>query len=348
MKSLTLRLIVIFVIVELFFLSTNSLAATAVPQARMQAGAAFYKGKTVEFVVPYNAGGGYDTLARLLAPFLAKNLGAKIIVVNEPGAGAKVALNRLAKESNGLSVVTCSTREAAIAQVYGDKGARFDLSKFNWLGTISRERYAVIVGKKSGYRTIADLQQSKEVKFGSDTRTSGKGIRPLVTGYLFGINVKLVAGYKGTADEMLAVLRGETDGLSTDLTSLLPYIKSNDAIPLLIVGRERYKLLPDTPTIYEVKKLSDREKRVADITLAFDAGQTMATTPGVPRERVAFLEAAVKKTLEDPDVRKRGEKLGRTIAYASPKETAESIGAMLSISGEEKTMFGRLLGIQGY
>lgn len=326
----------------------HTLAAPGASKAGESA-AAFYQGKVVEYVVPYGPGGGYDTSARLLAPFLAKHLGATIIVKNEPGAGGKVALNRLAKENNGLSIVTMATRAAATAQIFGETGARFDLAKFNWLGTVSRDEYPVVVGKRSGYKSILDLQNAKEVKFGSDTRTSGKAIRPLLMGYILGINVKVVSGYKGSSEEILALLQGEVDGTSTTLLTLLPYINSQDATPFVVMARERFKLLPNIPTIYEVKKLSAKEKRLADIGIALDAiGRPVATTPGVPREKVVFLETALKKALEEPELLQRFEKLGETIDYASGKETAEAIDLMLSIKGDEKSLFGKLLGVEGY
>ena len=345
MKRLTIGLTIFLFCMGFFWMPPQAQAAS-----RDGGNAAtFYKGKVVEFVVPYNPGGGYDIAARLVAPYLEKQLGCTIIVRNEPGAGGKVALNRLAKETNGLSLVMMATRAAATAQVYGESGARFDLSKFNWLATMSQDQYPVVVNKQTGYKSIGDLQKAKEVKFASDTRTSGKAIRPLIMGYILGVNVKLVAGYKGSADEILALQRGEVDGLSTTLLTLLPYINSQDVVPVLSMSRARFKLLPNVPTIFEIKKFTDKEKRIADIGIALDAiGRPIATTPGVPKERVAFLEAAVKKTLEEPELLSRVKKLGETIDYATGQETAEAINLMLSIQGEEKTIFGKLLGIQGY
>jgi tripartite-type tricarboxylate transporter receptor subunit TctC len=339
-----LLMVLIFFVVGVISVPVHAVAASAGGGA-----AAFYRGKVVEFVVPYSPGGGYDTAARMLTPFLAKHLGATVIVRNEPGAGGKLALNRLVKENNGLSLVMMATRAAATGQVFGDAGVKFDLTKFNWLGTMSRDEYPVVMSKISGYKSISDIQNAKEVKFAADTKTSGKAIRPSVMGYILGVNVKVVAGYKGSSEEVLALLKGEVDGLSTTLLTLLPYINSQDVVPIVGMARKRFKLLPNVPTIFEAKKMSAKEKRIADIGIALDAiGRPVATTPGVSKEKVAFLEAALKKTLEEPELLKRVEKLGETIDYASGKETAEAIDQMLSIKGEEKTLFGKLLGVEGY
>lgn len=311
--------------------------------------AAFYRGKAVVLVVPYNPGGGYDTWARMLSPYLAKHLGSKVIVRNEPGAGGKVALNRLQKVNNGLSMIIFAPKAALTAQIFGQKGTKFDLKQFNWLGRVTQDEYPVVVSKKSGYKSIADLQRAKEVKFAADTPTSGKAIRPLVMAHILGLNMKIVTGYKGSAAEILALRRGEVDGLSTTALTFKPYIESGDVIPVLVMARERIKLLPNIPTIYDVKKLSAKEKRVADIAIAFDAvGRPVATTPGVPKDRVAFLESALKKALEEPGLQKKVEKRGEIVAHASGKEMAKAIGTMLDISGEDKALFGKLLRVKGY
>ena len=348
MKQFGFGMIALILWVVLICMPAQTRALSTSAQAGESA-AAFYRGKTVEFVVPHTPGGTYDILARLLTPYLAKHLGATVIVRNEAGAGGKVAMNRLAKETSGLSLITSATRTTAIAQVFGDKGVRYDLSKFNWLGRISQQQSLIVVGKKSGYKSIPDIQHAKEVKFAAPTITDGKAIRPLVMGHILGINVKAVIGYPGSADAILALLKGEVDGLAVTPQEVLSHIDSQDMFPLLVMAQERIKRLPNIPTIYEVKKLSAQEKKIADICISLDAiGRPVYTTPGVPRERVSLLESVLKKILEDPEVVKKTETIGESIDYASGEETAKFINMMLSISGDEKKMFGKLLGVQGY
>jgi len=316
--------------------------------ADIENAAAFYKGKTMEFVVPYKPGGGYDVTARQLAPFLEKELGATIIIKNEPGAGAKVALNRLAKESDGLSIITFGTRNAVISQSYGQPGVRYDLSRFNWLGTLAKEEYLLVVGKKSGYSSIKDLQQAEQVKFGAGSITTSKAIWAMVAGSVLGLNVNVVAGYKGTSDEILALLRGEVGALMMNPQTLLPYVESQDALPLASMAHKRLKLFPNVPTIFEVHKMIPRQQRMVDISIAFDTvGRPIATTPDVAAGKVAFLEAAVKRAIENPELQKRLEKIGFTVDYSTGSETAEAVNTTL-LKGEDKALFGKLLGIKGY
>lgn len=318
-------------------------------QKAAESAAAFYKDKTVELVVPYQPGGGYDTWGRLLAPTLGKILNATVIVKNEPAAGGKAALNRLQKQNDGLSLIFLAPRAGATSQIYNMEGVSYDLSQFNWLGRTTTELYPLAVNNKTGIKKAADLQGRKELKFASDTTTSGKAIRPIVAGYALGFEVKIVAGYKGSADELLALQRGEVDGISTTYPVLRPYFKNGDLIPLFIMEHERLKAEPDIPTIYEVKKLPDKEKHIVDLAIAFDlVGKPIATTPGVPKERVDFLEAAVKKALEDPDVIAKVKTLGEEIDYYPAKQTGEIIRTLLAMNAEDKTFFGKLLGVEGY
>ncbi|MDP2720320.1 MAG: tripartite tricarboxylate transporter substrate-binding protein [Dehalococcoidia bacterium] len=323
-------------------------AAPAPTQSPMDKAAAFYKGKAFQIVIPYNPGGGYDTWGRILAPYLGKHLGATAIVKNEPGAGAKIALNRLAKLKDGLSIILFSPRAALTSQIYADEGVAYDLGQFNWIGTVSADVFPVVVSTKTGWKTLADLQAAPEVKFGSDTKTSGKAIRPLVMGSILGVNVKLVTGYGGSADEMLAMQRGEVDGLSTNVETLKPFIDSGDIVPVLMMHSKRIQYWPDVPTIYEAKQLTPEEKNTVDVALAFEAGRVAATTPNVPAERVAFLEAALKKTLAEPEVISKIKKIGAEVEFTSAKETSEKIKVLLAMNPKDKTMFGKLLGIKGY
>src|SRR5512136_2377242 len=178
------------VTVALSLLVAVSLLLACKPAAKVEESAAsFYAGKTVELYVPYKPGGGYDTWARLITPSLGKALGATVIVVNEDGAGGKVALNKLQKQSDGLSMIIFAPRAGVTSQLYGEEGVNYNLAEFNWLGIVAKDYYIVVLSAKSKYKTIADLQTAKEVKFSSDTPTSGKAIRPIVFGKIMGVNI---------------------------------------------------------------------------------------------------------------------------------------------------------------
>src|SRR3990170_3983388 len=109
--------------------------AVATPPAEAEDAAAFYKGQTVRLIVGYGAGGGYDAYARQLAPHLEKRLGATVVVENRTGAGGLLALNQLAAGApDGLSIMLVNGEGAALAQLLGEEGVRYDPMKVPWLG----------------------------------------------------------------------------------------------------------------------------------------------------------------------------------------------------------------------
>ena len=107
--------------------------------------------------------------------------------------------------NNDLSMIIFAPRAGVTSHLYWEEGVNYNLAEFNWLGIVAKDYYVIVLSANSKYKTIADLQTAKEVKFSSDTPTSGKAIRPTVFGKIMGINVNLIAGYKGSADELLAL-----------------------------------------------------------------------------------------------------------------------------------------------
>ncbi len=282
---------------------------------------AFYKGKTVKLITPYKPGGGYDTFARVMQPYLSKYLKATVIVVNQPGATGKVAANEMQKANDGLSVIFFDPKGTVTDQAAKVKGVNYDLSKFNWLGTLAGpEQNLIVVGKRTGFKSVDDLIRAKRaLTFAAGIPMSGKGVRPHLFGKIVGVNIKLVTGYGGSGEELLAVLRGEVDGLAPGLMASLPYIKAGDMIPLATAEKKRIPQLPDLPTLYEFRKLSEKEKRLTDFALDINSfGRALATGPGVPKERVEFLRMVINKITAEPELIK---------TVKAKEEDVENLGA---------------------
>ena len=135
---------------------------SASPGLAQDAEKAFYAGKTVRMIVGSGVGGGYDVFSRIIAPHLAKTLGATVIVDNIPGAGGLVALNRLyVAPPDGLSLSLVQGTMAALAQLMGDQAARYDLPKFTYLATVGAPPGLWLVGPDS---PIREVQQAIDAK----------------------------------------------------------------------------------------------------------------------------------------------------------------------------------------
>ncbi|MGH3747846.1 MAG: tripartite tricarboxylate transporter substrate-binding protein, partial [Micromonosporaceae bacterium] len=116
-----------------------------------EGGGASLKGETIHFVVSYGPGGGYDIIARAIAPYLEKELDATVVVENEDGAGGLVAANQVyTAEPDGTTIGFYSGQGMAGAALGGADGARFSIPKYSFIGRLGNEPRVLTVGKKSG------------------------------------------------------------------------------------------------------------------------------------------------------------------------------------------------------
>jgi len=123
--------------------------AAFVASGPAMAGAEYYKGKTVTYIVATKPGGGYDTYGRLIAKYLEKHLpGSEFVVKNIPGAGHIVGANTLyASKPDGLTIGTFNTG-LVYAQILEREGVKFDLRKMNWIGKAAADPRAFLLGRK--------------------------------------------------------------------------------------------------------------------------------------------------------------------------------------------------------
>lgn len=304
------------------------------------AGASFYKGKTVRFIVGLGVGGGFDAYARMIAPYLSKELDATVIVENLPGAGGLLALNQVfTAQPDGLRVLIVNGTPAALGQLLEQDNIRYDLTKADHLGVISAYPWMWIAGPKTELTNVADaMKPGAKVRWGGTGPSDGPADGAALTCDVLKLDCQIVLGYKSSGDIALAMERGEMDSLYLSDSSAANYVKNGQARPIAAMGRERSALLPETPTIFEQTKLSADQEWWFDFRANLnDLGRILITTPGVPAERIAFLRAAVKRALTNPDLIAEGEKTQRFVAYQPPERALDITRKVLSgISPEQK------------
>src|SRR5687768_2140562 len=213
---------------------TALLLAALLPAA---AHAQYYAGKTVTIIVGYKAGGGYDATARLLARHLPKHLPGKptVIVQNMPGANSIIAANHIynVAKPDGLTIGTFN-RNLPIAQLTKVAGVKFDITKFQWVGSGANESTILAIRPDLPYKTFDDLRKAKQqVVIGYTVPGANTHDCPLLLKELVGLNFKIVSGYSSSADIMLAVERKEVDGRAGSFTSLRPFIDRNLVRPVV-------------------------------------------------------------------------------------------------------------------
>ena len=294
----------------------------------------YYKGKTIRFIVGFGAGGGYDAYSRMLAPLFAKELGASVIVENQPGAGGMVALNKFnVAPADGLQMTIVNGTGASLQQLLGLKGARYDLTKFQYLGTIDYSLWNFLVGPKSPYNNLADVMKAgKTLSWGGSGKVSGTSDGAAMTCHALRLQCKIVTGYKGSRAAALAVTQGEMDALYVSETSAYNYVKGKNAKALATMARTRSTLFPDLPTVFEQIPTLDKEQQwwIDYRNTVESLGRILVAPPSTPKNLVDILRAATEKILTDPKIVAEADKKKRYIKFISAEQTIKNVNTVLS------------------
>jgi len=294
----------------------------------------FYKGKTITLVVRSGPGGGYDQYGRLVANHIGKHIpgNPNVIVQNMPGAGGIVAANYLDSQADqDGTVIAIFDRGAAFTQRVGKEGVAYDVTKWNLLGSATGEAYAYVAAKDAPFNNLSELKGlSEEQKFsatgpGSDSYTYTELLQNA------GMPVKLISGYVGTQEKLLAIIRGEVQGTAGSFGSIAEQAESEG---LKIVG-----LLGKVPSRPDLEQLAtfipDNQKPTLAVAVApLAAGRPFATTPNVPADRVKILQDAFAKALSDPELLAEAKKADRPIDFMPAGELAALYKDILSASDE--------------
>jgi tripartite-type tricarboxylate transporter receptor subunit TctC len=265
----------------------------------------FYRGKTVRLIVPSAPGGGYDAYGRTLAQYMQKHIPGEptIVVQNMPGGGGLTGANWLfnvaPKDGTAFGLIQ---RGVPFYPFFGDRNATFKPLEVNWLGSMTAEVGAVWVFHTSKAKTIDDALTMQIVLGGSGPNDSET--YPHLMNNTIGTKFRIVSGYKANTETLLAIERGEVEGLSGSWSSLKAnrpdWVKDNKVRALVQVAAKREPDLPDVPLILDfVKKDEDRAMWQVALAMA-QAGRPVAAPPGIPAELVQVLRKAFWETMQDP------------------------------------------------
>jgi tripartite-type tricarboxylate transporter receptor subunit TctC len=308
------------------------MAALFLPAADSSASAenaaAFFKGKTITWIAPFKAGGGYDTYSRMIAPYFAKYTGATVVVENKPGAGGLIGVDLMAaSKPDGLTISIINGVGVAAAQIAGEPGAKFDLTKLSWLGRVAGEpKVWVVRSSLKEIQSVKDYLNSKETyRWGATGPGASEYLEGQVVQAAFGKKLNIITGFDGSVEVAAAMNRGEIDMTSGTVDSRLNSINNGDERPLLVMGMEKNSLVPNAPILPDVKNLLSREgyaimSAYAGLT---EASRPVAAPPGVSKDRLKFLREAFKKALTDPKLVAQSEKLHRPVEWTSGEKIKE-------------------------
>ena len=267
----------------------------------------FYKGKNVNLLVGFSAGGGYDLYARHLARYMGKHIPGHptIIPQNMAGAGSLRAASFLysAAPKDG-SVFGTFARTTGINPLL-ESGATFDGTKFSWIGSVTDDVSTCVTWHTSPVKTWADFL-TKPVTLGGQGPSSEPDIFARLFKSVFGAPAKLVAGYPGTNEISLAMERGEVDGLcglswSTIKTRHGGWYRDKKINVIIQSAFRKEPELGDVPLVMDMTKDPEKIKILRLILAAQEMARPFAAPPGIPADRKAALIAAFDATMKDPE-----------------------------------------------
>lgn len=303
-------------------------ALVAAGPASADAVADFYRGKSINIIVGYSAGGGYDVYARAVGRYIGKHVpgNPSIVVNNMPGAGSLASANYLynVAPKDGTAMATFG-RGIAMEPLIGSGKFQFDATKFNWIGSVSTELSVCAVTQKSKVKSFEDTLTT-EIAMGGEGAGSDPDTYANLVRALTGSKLKLVTGYPGGNDMAMAAERGELDGRCGWSWGSVKATRPNwasgpDKLRVLLqLAVSRSPEMPDVPTILEKTK-SESDKQVVRLIVSRQTiARPYAAPPAVPAERVKALRAAFDATMKDPDFLAEAKKLSLEIDPVSGAE----------------------------
>jgi tripartite-type tricarboxylate transporter receptor subunit TctC len=324
----------------------------ATSPAQAQSVEQFYAGRQVKFFIGSPGGGGYDFYSRIVGRHLSRHVPGNPLFVmqNMPGAGGVIVANYLyniaARDGSEIGMVARGAATQPLLEP-NDRGPKYVATKFNWIGTPQQEVGLLIVRQPSPIQSIADLM-TKELVLGGTSPVAPTSYYPRMMNKLLGTKFKVVEGYKGSQEALLALERGEVEGHSSGSSSgalrerIAPWIRDGKVKILAQIGLEKDPDYSDVALIMELAA-TDAERQV--MVLVFSQ-QVMAwpivAPPGVPPERLKALRDGFDATMKDPEFLAdaaqqklvinpvSGEKIAELLdrVYATPQELLDRVAAL--------------------
>jgi len=323
---------------------------TAVSLGFAQSPAEFYKGKNIELYIGYSIGGGYDLYARVLARHIGKHIPGNPTIVpkNMEGAGSLRLANWLARVAPRDGTVFGTVgRGVPFDPLLGLPGTQFKAPDFSWIGSANNE---VSICTSWGTSQITKIEDvfTKQMIIGGTGPSDDTVQFPEVLNGVLGTKFKIISGYPGGNDVVLAMERGEVEGRCgwswSTITATHPDWVKDKKIHLLVqLALEKHRDLPDVPVIVDLAKTTEQRQIIKLIFARQVVGRPYLAPPGIPKDRLEILRKAFMETMVDQDFLADANKSKLEIApvtgdkvealvkeiYETPPAVAQKAGALL-------------------
>jgi tripartite-type tricarboxylate transporter receptor subunit TctC len=268
----------------------------------------FYAANRLTIVNGYTPGSVYDLYARLLAKHISGHIPGKpaVLVQNMPGAGSMKAANFIygLAPRDGSQIATFA-RGIAMQPLIDEQGVQFDAAKMNWLGSMSTEVSVVFSWYTKPFKTVDDIRNREMIVPATGTGADSAIFPYVLNGVLY-TKFKVVTGYPGASETLLAIERGEADGSAATSwgnfsSAKLDWIRDRKVNIILQLATRKHRDLPDVPLVLDFAR-SSADRQILDLIFS---RQLMAypyvAPPDIPPDRLQALREAFDATLKDPD-----------------------------------------------
>lgn len=266
-------------------------------------------GKTVQMMIGFGPGGGFDLWGRTVARHIGKYLPGNPAVVsqNMPGAGSFNAVNHIynlaPKDGSVIGIVASA---APMGPIMGVSGARFDPTRISWLGATTSETEICVSynSPKVQVKTLKDLA-GKELIVGSTGNGALSDAHPKALRTLLGLKFKVIAGFRSSADIFLAMERGEVEGVCLDLAGVEGgrpgWIADGKLNVLFQAGGAPNPELASVPFINDLAKTEEEREALVFMYASTAIGRPFMAPPDMPPETLKTLRRAFDSTMKDAD-----------------------------------------------
>ena len=292
-----------------------------------QSEAEFFQGKTLRMIVSTTPGGGYDLRGRALSRHLGRFLPGhpSIVVENMPGGGSIVAMNYTYNVAPKDGTVLCLFQRTTLTTpILSPNGVRFDLARFNWVGSMGQDNGLLVSWRASAIQTTQDLF-SKEMIVGTSAQTT----MPMLLNALIGTKLKIISGYPGAPEMQLAMQRGEIMGpgeWSWSEVRSSELFRQKQINLLLQTGIRRNAELPDVPLALDYTR-TEEDHRILEVFVSpRQVAYPVVLPPDVPPQRVKAIRDAFLAMGSDPEFKADLKKSGAEFDVI-PGEEVEALVA---------------------
>jgi tripartite-type tricarboxylate transporter receptor subunit TctC len=335
------------------FLAGALLAASTLSPAHAQSVESFYKGRQINLLIGFGPGGGNDVWGRSIARHMGRHVpGAPAMIAqNMPGAGTmKLALHLQSVAPADGTAFGLISRGLPLERLLGDRSIPFAPQKMSWIGSPDQDTNVCVVTTQAKAKSLADLK-TIEITMGGSGSGADTAVYPEFFAQFLGLKIRTVKGYPGSNEVILAMERGEVDGICVAYDALARqrlFLDGKINILFQASLKKDPKIKGDPPLVLEANP-DPQKKDILEFFLSRAAfGRPLVAPPNVPKDRLAALQKAFLDTMSDPVFAAEAEKLGLTIdpisgtelaalveqAYRTPEASVRALSEMLKNLGK--------------